>query len=218
MIIDHDHLAYRMKWQNSKHRYNGAFYYSKEIVKNIIPNVETDRNWITIRAEGVGCDHAIVFVHNNLHPERYEYLKAYEDLVLVCGVPETCEKVAHLGEAIYLPLSVDVEYVEQFKRPKTREVAFVGRRSKTKLGKLPQNIDYLCGIKRQSLLPEMAKYEKIYGVGRVALEAKILGCEVLPYDERFPDPGVWKVLDNKDAAVMLQKELDRIDGDRKGAL
>lgn len=215
MIIDHDHLAYRMKWQNSKHRYNGAFYYSKEIVKNIIPNVETDRNWITIRAEGVGCDHAIVFVHNNLHPERYDYLKAYEDLVLVCGVPETCEKVAHLGTAIYLPLSIDVEYVEQFKRPKTREVAFVGRKSKTKLGKLPQNIDYLCGIKRQSLLPEMAKYEQVYGVGRVALEAKVLECEVLPYDERFPDPGVWQVLDNKDAAVMLQQKLDEIDKERK---
>ena len=215
MIIDHDHLAYRMKWQNSKHRYNGAFYYSKEIVKNIIPNVETDRNWITIRAEGVGCDHAIVFVHNNLHPERYDYLKAYEDLVLVCGVPETCEKVAHLGKAIYLPLSVDVEYVEQFKRPKTREVAFVGRRSKTKLGKLPPNIDYLCGIKRQSLLPEMAKYMQIYGVGRVAIEAKVLDCEVLPYDERFPDPSRWQIFDNRDAAVMLQQKLDEIDKERK---
>lgn len=214
MIIDHNHPAYRLKWENSKHRYNGAFYYSKEIVKNIIPNVETDRSWITIRAEGVGCDHAIVFIHNNLHPDRYEYLKQYKDLILVCGVPETCEKVAHLGTAIYLPLSIDVEYVEQFKRPKTKDVAFVGRRSKTKLGKLPQNIDYLCGIKRQSLLPEMAKYKQAYGVGRVALEAKVLECEVLPYDERFPDPGVWQVLDNKEAAVLLQKELDRIDGNR----
>lgn len=218
MIIDHDHPAYRMKWESSKNRYNGAFYYSKEIVKNVIPNVETDRSWITIRVEGVGCDHAIVFIHNNLHPNRYDYLSQYKDLILVCGVPETCEKVAHLGTAIYLPLSIDVEYVEQFKRPKTKDVAFVGRKSKTKLGKLPPNIDYLCGIKRQSLLPEMAKYRQVYGVGRVALEAKVLDCEVLPYDERFPDPDVWQVLDNKDAAVMLQKELDRIDGDRKGAL
>ena len=214
-VFSHESERYKKAMARTKKgKNNGAYHYSREIVKNIIPNVETDRNWITIRAEGVGCDHAIVFVHNNLHPERYDYLKAYEDLVLVCGVPETCEKVAHLGKAIYLPLSVDVEYVEQFKRPKTREVAFVGRKSKTKLGKLPPNIDYLCGMKRQSLLPEMAKYMQIYGVGRVAIEAKVLGCEVLPYDHRFPDPDVWKVLDNKDAAVMLQKELDRIDGNR----
>lgn len=210
MIINHDHPAYRAKWKG-RNKYNGAFYYSKEICKNIIPNVETDRNWITINVEGVGCDHAIVFIHNNLHPERYNWLSRYKDLVLVCGVPETCDKVAHLGTAVYLPLSVDVDYVKQFERRKTKNTAFVGRKSKMRLGTLPRGIDCICGLKRQELLPRMAQYRSVYAVGRVAVEAKILGCEVLPYDDRFPDPDVWQILDNKDAASILQKELNRID-------
>ena len=50
MIIDHTHPDYVAKWKTlGEDKYNGAYYYSKEIVKNIIPNVKTDRNWITIR-------------------------------------------------------------------------------------------------------------------------------------------------------------------------
>ena len=101
MIFDHDHYKYREKWNMSGYnRYNGAFYYSKEIVKNIIPRVKTDRNWITINIQGIGCDHSIVFIHNNLHPEHYDWLQRYDDLILVCGIPETCAKVSHLGNAI----------------------------------------------------------------------------------------------------------------------
>lgn len=213
MIINHDHLEYRRKVAGPTHKkYNGAFYYSKEICKNIIPNVDTDRNWITINIKGVGCNHAIVFIHNNLHPENYDWLAKYDDLVLVCGIPETCAKVAHLGKTIYLPLSVDVKYVEQFKQEKTKETAYVGRYSKTEYGELPKGIDYLYGIKRQELLPRMAQYKKVYAVGRCAIEAKILDCEVLPYDRRFPDTDRWKIVDNFEAAKILQSELDRIDG------
>lgn len=214
MIINHDHPGYRRKWNGiGAGKYNGAFYYSKEICKNIIPRVRTKRNWVTIHIPGVGCDHAIVFIHNNLHPEEYEWMSKYKDLILVCGVPETCDKVAHLGKAIYLPLSVDVEYVERFKvEEKTRDTACVGRRSKLEKSDLPKDIDWLCGMKRQSLLPALARYEKVYAVGRCAIEAKILGCEVLPYDSRFPDPNVWQILDNRDAAEMLQKMIDEIDG------
>ena len=88
MIIDHTHPNYLRKWRNAGlNQFNGAYYYSKEIVENIIPNVETDRNWITVNVKGVGLNHAIVFIHNNLHPENYEWLKfyGYKDLVLVCG-------------------------------------------------------------------------------------------------------------------------------------
>ena len=53
MIINHDHPAYRRNWKKSgDNRFNGAFYYSKEITKNIIPLIETDRNWITINVRG----------------------------------------------------------------------------------------------------------------------------------------------------------------------
>ena len=213
MIINHNHRAYKSKAKRiGKNRYNGAYYYSKEICENIIPNVKTNRNWITINVPGFGCNHAIVFIHNNLHPEHYDWLSKYKDLILVCGVPETCNKVAHLGKAIYLPLSVDMPYVLKYAKPdKTKDTAFVGRVGKAKYGDLPQGIDYLCGMKRQDLLKRMADYRYVYAVGRTAIEAKILGCEVLPYDKRFPDPGFWQILDNVQAAVILQELLNQID-------
>lgn len=125
-------------------RYNGAFFYSKEICKNIIPNVKTDRNWITINVKDAGCDHAIVFIHNNLHPEHYEWLSKYKDLILVCGIPETVDKVKHLGKAIYLPLSIDVAFVKSFYvEEKTKSKAFVGRACKHRGIDLPDGIDYL---------------------------------------------------------------------------
>ena len=61
------------------------------------------------------------------------------------------------------------------------------------------------------LLKEMGKYKQVYAVGRTAIEAKILGCEVLPYDPRFPDPCVWRILDNKDAAKILQDFIDEVE-------
>lgn len=216
MIITHEHFAYKRKWQKvGSGRYNGAFYYSKEICKNMIPNVQTDRNWITVNVKGVGCDHAIVFCHNNKNPSNYDWLSKYDDLILVCGVPETCDKVAHLGKAIYLPLSVDVAYIEQYKTAKDKDTAFVGRRVKANWGEIPQGVDYLCSMPREQILKQMARYQKVYAVGRCALEAKVLGCEVLPYDPRFPDPDIWQVIDNKEAAVMLQRMINEIDGVKK---
>ena len=210
MIVNHQHPIYRqILSMQYKNKFNGAYYYSKEICDRIIPNVETDYNWITVNVRGVGCDHAIVFIHNNMHPENYEWLKKYKDLILVCGIPETCEKVAYLGRTIYLPLSINVEEVESYRQPKTKDTAFAGRPAKKKDTSLPRNIDYLEGIPRPSLLRKMAEYRNIYAVGRTAIEAKALGCNILPYDPRFPDPDRWKVIDNLDAAKMLQEELDR---------
>lgn len=216
MIIDHNHIVYRNKWERAKaNKWNGAYYYSQEIVKNIIPNVKTSRNWITVNLQDIGCDHAIVFVHNNKHPENYEWLKRHKDLVLVCGIPETVEKVAHLGKAIYLPLSIDTEEVKKYKvEEKTKEAAFIGRPAKRRDVDLPDDIDIIEGLPREELLSEMAKYKTVYAVGRTALEAKVLGCKLKAYDPRFPKVSRWKVLDNKKAAQMLQEALDEIDGEQ----
>lgn len=214
MIIDHDDRDYRRRLSRSGgNRYNGAFYYSKEIVKNIIPNVDTDRNWVTVNQVGKALDHSIVFVHNNLHPEHYEWLRRYDDVLLVCGVPSTVDKVSHIARAVYLPLSVDVKYVEQFKREQDRDTAFFGRRGKAN-GHDFGDSDVIFGIPREKMLPLMARYRHVYAVGRTAIEAKILCGEdsVLPYDPRFPDPSVWEVLDNREAAAMLQDILDDYDG------
>lgn len=214
MIIDHNNSVYRAKWNSpNTSKWNGAFYYSKEIVKYIIPRVNTDRNWITVNVQGVGADHSIVFIHNNKNPQNYDWLKRYKDLILVCGTESTMQKVTHLGKAIYLPLSVDVATVQKYKaKRKTRIVAFAGRSEKASWGTLPVGCERLQNLPRIKLLPRMAQYQKIYAVGRTAIEAKILECEVLPYDPRFPNPNVWEVLDCSDAAKILQKELDNIDG------
>lgn len=213
MIIDHNHEAYRRKWNSlGAGRYNGAYYYSQEIVSNIIPNVETDRNWVTLLVPNVCADHSIVFIHNNVNMSLYDYLARYEDLILVCGTQETTSKISKLlpHKVIYLPLSVDVEYVKQFIRPKTKGIAYVGRMEKTKYMSLPPNIDYLGGKKREELLPLMAEYDKILAVGRTAIEGRILGCGIINADKRYPKKQ-WRILDNKDAARMLQEKLNKID-------
>lgn len=215
VIIDHTHREYKRKWQGMQmSRHNGAFYYSREIVQNIIPAVETDRSWVTINIPDVGADHAIVFIHNNLHPENYDWLRKYDDLILVCGVPETVSRISHLGTAIYLPLSVDVEYVQQFRIPheaKDIHVAYVGRSGKRSGIRFPRGTVFFEGMPRAQLLRNIARCHKVYAVGRAAIEAKILDCEVLPYDSRFPDPGRWRVMDNEEAAKLLQKQIDEID-------
>lgn len=216
MIVSHNNRKYRAKWNIcGDNKWNGAFYYSKEIIKNIKPLIETDRSWITVNIRGEACDHALVFVHNNKQPENYEWLKQYKDLVLVCGIEETCEKLKHLGTTIHLPLSIDVEDVKSYAREKDKEVCFAGRAPKRRDLYLPEGIDFLEGMPRTRFLKELARYKEVYAVGRTAIEAKALGCKIKAYDPRFPDPKIWKVLDNKEAAKILQEELDRIDRPKK---
>ena len=210
-IINHNSAHYRRQAMLAMQTRNGAFFYSKEICSNIIPRVKTARPWLTINTRDDCEDGAIVFIHNNLNPENYEWLKGYKDLILVCGIPETCEKVAHLGRAVYLPLSVDVEFVEKFKRKKTKQTAFAGRRSKANGHEFKDGTVFLSGLAREVLLGKMAEFKEVYAVGRCAIEAKILGCDILPYDDRFPDVERWQILDNKEAAKMLQEILDEID-------
>lgn len=214
MIIDHTSDEYQTIWNRTKeaNRYNGAYYYSMEIVGNIIPRVETDRNWVTINTKTACADHSIVFVHNNKHPYIYNWLAAYHDLVLVCGIRRTCKGVSHLGETIHLPLSVDVEYVKQFRSNHRSGVAFAGRPEKRNGVRFTSDVQILEGLPRPQMLERLAQFESVYAVGRTAIEAKVLGCKVLPYDKRFPDPDIWKVMDNSEAAVILQDELDKIDG------
>lgn len=214
-IIDHRHPLYKRIWQTSRSgvKYNGAYYYSCEIVNNIIPNVKTKRNWVTVHLHGYCYDNSIVFIHNNKRPEIYRWLRKYKNLVLVCGVESTVDKVKDYGEHVfYLPLSIDVDDVKQYASEKTKDVAYVGRRSKARGCALPQDINYLANLPRRELLVKMAEFKKVYAVGRCAVEAKALSCEVLPFDPRYPDPSIWKVLDNADAAKMLQERLDKIDG------
>lgn len=202
--------------QGGKH--NGAYYYSLEIVKNIIPNVKTNRPWDTLGMKAVGSQsNAIVFLHHNIHPATtYAWLAKYRNLVLVTSNHMVENWARTKGyKTVFLPLSVDVDYVKQFKTKKTKEACYSGNRWKFKDADLakyvPADVDYPPkDLEREELLKFIAPYKKCYCIGRCAIEAQILGCKIMKCDHRY-EPDDFPVLDNRDAAKILQRELDIID-------
>ncbi|MBO5872422.1 MAG: hypothetical protein J6Q75_07290 [Bacteroidaceae bacterium] len=124
------------------------------------------------------------------------------------------EKVKHLADhVIYLPLSVDVDDVMRWERPKDKLCCYAGRKDKPGVDTLdPKLVDFLCDMNRDTMLSEVARYRFCFAVGRTAIEAKCLGCMILPFDTRFPNPQVWQIVTNQEAAEKLQKLLDEIDG------
>lgn len=218
---DPNYKAYRkIFFPDGKGAKNGAYFYSKEIEKNIIPNVKTDRPWDTLGMQALRSeDRAIVFIHHNKEWGKvYSWLDKYKDLIYVCSVPQTYEWAKSIGKtAIYLPLSIDVDYVKQFETEKTKEACYAGNKwgfKKKDLAEMvPSGVDFPDeNIDREELLKFIAPYKECYAVGRCALEARALGCKIKVCDSRYPDPAIWQVLDNKDAAKILQEELDKIDG------
>lgn len=218
---DPNYIAYcKVHHHNNRGHFNGAYYYSKEIVKNIIPNVKTGRPWDTLGMKFLRTnDHAIVFIHHNIsHEKVYRWLRRYKDLVLVCATPLTLKWAQTVTDshAVFLPLSIDVDYVKQFKAEKTKDTCYMGNRWPFKREyeeKLPSNVDFPPpNIPREELLKFIAPYKKVYAIGRCAIEAKVLGCEILPFYDPFMDPNYWKVVSNREAARLLQMGLDRIDG------
>lgn len=221
-IIGINNIQYRgyRKVFGSSGKHNGAHYYAKEIEKNIIPLVKTRRHWDCLGMKFTNhFPHSIVFLHHNLSFDKtYGFLKKYDDLVLVASSWITYAAAQDAGfKVIFLPLSIDVEYVKKFSTEKTKEACYAGNKWKFKekdLAKyLPKDVDFPpADLPRKELLRFIAPYKKCYAVGRCALEAKVLGCEIGVCDHRYPDPKFWEVLDNRDAAAILQKELDKIDG------
>ena len=202
-ILSHESPEYI--WTNP----NGACEYSKEIVKYFIPNIKTTRNWVTINVKGHAYDHSIVFIHYNFDPSIYEWLKDYNDLILVCSLPETVEKVKEYGHPVLVPLSIPIEEVKKYRvEKKTKVKAYAGRKGKY-ASVNARNCDRIENLPRDEFLRKMAEYQYIYAVGRTALEAKVLGCKILKYDPRFPDTTRWKVMDTMEAVKILQEELDK---------
>ena len=213
VIVDHTHPEFvaRRPRYGPDNRWDGELMYSIDIVEGIAPRVETDRPLVTVGIRGECEDRAVFWIHNNVDQTIYSWLTAYRGLVLVCGTPETVAKVAHLGTAIYLPLSIDVADVCSHARPKDRGACAFGRPEKMRFP-FPEGTDILPPMPRDEALDAVAGYCRCYAVGRCAIEAKALGCEILPYDPRYPDPSVWRVVDVAEAASLLQKQLDEIDG------
>lgn len=216
---DPNYIAYCKNFHHDgQGAHNGAYYYSLEIVKNIIPNVKTWRPWDTLGMKFMrSYNHAIVFLHNNKNPEKtYDWLLRYKDLVYICSSDASLEwaKAQTNGHAIFLPLSVDVDYVKQFKTRKTKDTCYAGNRWKFKEKDLkkyvPDDVVFPPkNLPREELLKFIAPYKTCYAIGRCAIEAAVLGCKVKNCDHRY-DNVEWKILDNKDAAKILQEQLDQI--------
>ena len=212
MIIDHTNRFYTNILPN------GALIYSMNIVKNIIPKVQTKRNWVTIDCKQC-LDNSIVFIHSNVDFECYEYLRKYKNLVLVASQNYTVQELRKrkLGDhVIYLPLSVDTKELRKYKNLKPHYrggTCYAGRPDKPYVEglRLNRDIDMLCGLTHPDMLTRLNNYQYCYAVGITAIEAKFMGCTLLPFDRRYPDVKVWKILNPSDAAKMLQKKLDKID-------
>jgi len=218
-MITHDSPEYIARRKAlGKAKYNGCYYYSKEIVENIIPRVKTSRDWNTVGRECTGmCDGMIVFLHDNSCPWNYKWLKNYEDLVLVCSSEYTALSVAYSGHVVKLPMSVDTKYVSQFKTKKDKDTCLVGNVwvKENARTKIPGEVDILTSLPRVELLKQLARYKRAYAIDRCAIEAKVLGCELLPLDTRYSVDNVGEVLDNRQAAKLLQQELNKIGGNMK---
>ena len=218
---DPNYIAYCKNFhQNGNGAYNGAYYYSKEIVDNIIPNVSTNRPWDTLGMKFLKSNnHAIIFIHHNINQDKvYKWLDRYYDLVYVCSTEDTFKwaKTKKNGHAVFLPLSIDVEYVKQFRTDKTKKACYSGNKWQFKIPDIkkyvPETVDFPpSNIPREELLKFIAPYKECYAIGRCAIEALVLGCKIKVCSSRYKDPSYWKILDNKQAAKMLQKELDKID-------
>lgn len=217
---DPNYEAYKKMFHpNGSGAHNGAYYYSQEITKNIIPNVNTRRPWDTMGMKFLrSADHAIVFLHHCLSWDRvYTWLDKYKDQIFVCSTKPTYDWAKSKGKkAIFLPLSIDIDYVKQFKTKKTRQACYAGNRwafkRKDENENIPDYVDFPPpNMPREEMLKWVAQYREIYAIGRCALEGIALGCEVKPFYHVYPDPSYWKLLDNKDAAKILQSELDKID-------
>lgn len=194
---------------------NGAYWYSKELLERIVPKIKTDRNWVLINAEHSCVDHSVVFIHNNAHPERYEWLAPYKDLILVCSTIKTLETMIEMFpqfHCIFLPLSIDVEYVKKFKaKRKTKKVCYYGRLEKCPRKLMRDNeVVKLGDGDRDELLKELSKFKTVYAIGRCALEGLALGCKVIPHKGEYENT-TFILRDNLDVIPELQRLLNEID-------
>lgn len=165
-------------------------------------------------------NHAIVFIHHCINwADAYDWLDKYKDQIYIVSTKPSFEWFVEQGKkTILLPLSIDVDYVSQFKTVKTKKACYAGNRWSFKRedekNNIPPDVDFPPrNIPRDELLKFISRYEELYAIGRCALEGMVLGCKIKPFYHVYPDPSYWKVLDNKDAATLLQRALDMVEED-----
>lgn len=213
-------------WRNGKTsgKENGAYYYSKEIEDNILPEIKADVLIVTAGAALYaarelpnGC---IVVCHDN-RSTKESYGRLFgKNIIWVCSKQSTVDTLEGYGErAVYIPLSIDTKYVKKFKCKKTKDTAYVGNAWAFKrdyLNSLPANIEQLSNMSRETLLKEMAQYKNVIGEGRVYLEAMVLGCKVeLPKYENITVE-TPELFDNRETIPEWRKLLEAIHEEQSG--
>lgn len=219
-IIIQDHTTKEYLIAQSKlsaGKFNGAYFYSKEIVESFIPNINTTYNWQTINHQ-TAPEHCIVFVHSNNALERYDYLLKYNDVILVCSTHNSLNQLKRKGhkKVIYVPLSIDTDYLDNFKNDNEKngtiatgnQWAFT---NETKKFFIKNNIKHYHDIPREQLLTLMSNAETIYAIGRTAMEAIYLGANVIQPDKEYPVEKYTTYYKQEDAIRILQQEIDKYD-------
>lgn len=197
---------------------NGAYYYSKEIEENILPELNLDMFFVTAGAALYTPrqlpDGAIVICHDN-RSTRQSYGSLFgKGIIWVCSKHSTVETLEGYGEkAVYVPLSIDTEYIKQFKRKKTKDIAYVGNAWDFKreyLNNLPSDIEQLSGMARVKLLEEMAKYKRVIAEGRCLMEAQVLGSKTEVPKYEHAEAVYVEALDNREAVKYWREALEPI--------
>lgn len=214
---DKDYLAlYNNLPDNAKH--NGLYYYAKTLEKDVAPFLNTDRliNLIGLKACG-GEDRMILFVHNNLTPEKdYAWSKCYDDVIYVSNTKRSYEYMKNYGHSLYLTPCVNVKEVKKFGRgvKKDQEACFAGNpwpAYRDEIDKyVPAWVHRFGTMPREELLPIIAHYKKVYAMGCTAVEARALGCKIMKRSEEY-DPEDFPLLDVKDAIRILQNKIDEVE-------
>ena len=218
IIQDHNTTEYLIAQSTLKSgKFNGAYFYSKEIVESFIPNIKTTYNWQTINHQ-TAPEHTIVFVHSNNALERYDYLLKYNDIILVCSTHNSLNQLKRKGhkKVIYVPLSIDTDYLDNFKNHNKKEgIIATGNQwaftTETKNYFKNNNIKHYYDIPREELLTLIANAETVYAIGRTAMEAIYLGANVIQPDKEYPVEKYTTYYKQEDAIRILQEEINKYD-------
>lgn len=218
IIVKSNHPAYeaRRNALPKTDRFNGAYYYSKDIEHIICPLLTTDRpiNVLGIKECG-GEDHMIVFVHHYVNvAKRYAWLAQYKDLIIVSSDSQADKVLRHFGKVIHLPLSVNTEEIKKHcVEKKTEDACFYGnpwgfRRQEIE-ELVPPEVHRFGSMPREKAWDIIAKYKYCYAIGLAAIEASVLRCRLRMSRYRYPNPAqAFPILDCKQAAGMLQRALE----------
>lgn len=195
---------------------NGAYWYSKEIESIILPELDYNLCIITAGATILKPyevpEGAVIVCHDNRTPRKSYGMLFGKKVLWVCSKHSTVDLMRSYGEkAVYVPLSIDTEYVKKFKRRRTRDIAYVGNPwafKKSYLGSLPKHVVQLYGMGRDQLLSEIARYKRVIAEGRCLMEAQVLGAkgEVPKYDDGIEAVFV-KPFDSRDAIPYWKEAL-----------